>query len=344
MDTWARDKNMRPPEPKQSVIYALAISLLILFLIFVFEWVQQAQILASRHTIAFIPQTTGTELWEAAHVGAQIAGQRTGFRVYWNAPTRDDDVQRQIELIDAAVKKHDAGLIVAPIQYLALISPLREALARHIPVAVVSTSLPLPPGNGLVYLLSDDETAGRLAARRLGSLLQGRGTIAILGINPNLTALVIRAQAFEATMAAEFPAISIVDRRAASPASAEAGETAQDVLLEHPGLDAVFGLNSTATEGALTAVRLLHKTPAVRIVGCDQELDLMEGIRQGEIDAIIVQNSYSIGFQAVTAVAAERDGQTVAPQVLVPPLLVTRDNINTPEVQSILSVNWRIGQ
>jgi ribose transport system substrate-binding protein len=297
-----------------------------------------------RHTIAFIPQTAGTELWESSHVGAQAGGLRTGYRIYWNAPTRDDDVLRQIELIETAIHNRDAGLIVAPIQYLALVSPLREALARHIPVAIVSTSLPIPPGDGLTYLLNDEQETGRMAARKIGSLLKGRGTIAILGVNPNIDAVMERLRSFEATISTEFPGISIVERRAASPSSAESGEFAQDVLLEHPDLSAFFGLNSTATEGALAVLRPLHKSPRVLLVGCDQEIDLMEGIRKGDVDAIIVQNSYAMGYQAVEAIAADRSHSPAQHHVLISPVLVTQANIDDPDVQKLLSVDWRPGQ
>lgn len=295
----------------------------------------------SKKTIAFIPQTAGTELWEAAHVGAQLGGEQSGYRIYWNAPTRDDDAQRQIDLIETAIHNRDAGLIVAPVQYLALISPLRDALAKHIPVVVVSTSLPIPADNGLTYVLSDDDEAGRIAARQLGVLLKGNGNIAILGVNPNVTGVMVRLYSFETTMATEFPGISIVDRRMASASSAESGDIAENVFGEHPDLRAFFGLSSTSTEGALAALRAIHKTPRVFLVGCDQELDLMQGMREGDVDAIVAQNSYSMGFQAVGAIAASRSGERGPQQILIAPILVTRANVDDLAVQKLLSVNWR---
>jgi ribose transport system substrate-binding protein len=298
----------------------------------------------SGQTIAFIAQTTGNELWEAAHTGARRAASRDGFQIYWNAPTRSDDVERQIELIESAIRQKDAGLVIAPAQYLALISPLREALARHIPVAVVGSSVPIPPGNGLVFVLNDDASMGQMAARRTGTLLHGSGSIALLGVNPNLTGNWIRCHSFEATLALEFPHISITERRTSSPTFEEAAENAEQILLRNPRLDAIVSLTSTDSEGALTALRLLHRTSSVRLLGCDQELDLMEGIREGEVDSIIAENTYSIGQRAEEAIAALRKGHSFEPTLLVPPLLVTRDNIDRPEIQQILSGDSRGAQ
>lgn len=296
---------------------------------------------SSNRTIAFIAQTTGNELWEAAHAGAQRAASRDGFRIYWNAPTRSDDVERQIELIDAAIRRRDAGLVIAPVQYLALMSPLREAMARHIPVTVVGTSVPIPPGNGLVFVLNDDTAMGQMAARRIGTLLHGSGTVALLGINPNLTGNWLRSKSLESTLASEFPGISIVARRASSPTFDEAAEEVEQILLGNSHIDAIVSLTSSDSEGALTALRLLHRTGDIRLVGCDQELDLMEGIRDGQVDSIIAENSYAIGDRAEENIAALRRGRAVAATVLIPPLLITRDNIDHPDVQHILSVDWR---
>lgn len=298
----------------------------------------------SAQTIAFIAQTTGNELWEAAHAGARKAALRDGFRIYWNAPTRSDDVERQIELIESAIRQKDAGLVIAPAQYLALISPLHEAIARHIPVAVVGSSVPIPPGNGLVFVLNDDKAMGQMAARRIGVLLHGSGNIELLGIDPNLTGNWVRTQSFESTLASEFPGISITESKTSSPTFEETAEKVEQTLLRNSRLDAIASLTSTDSEGALTALRLMHRAGAVHLVGCDQELDLMEGIRQGEVDSIIAENSFAIGQDAEEAIAAIRHGRGVQSTILVPSLLITRDNIDRPEIQQILSVDWRGAQ
>ncbi len=134
----------------------------------------------SQVRIAFIPQTEGTMTWEAAHVGAEIAAERTGAYVYWNAPTREDDVEAQIALIDRVVNDGYQGLVLAPDQALALISPVRRALAHRISTVIIASPLPIPAGGDLSYILNDDQEGGQMAAKRVGELLRGHGTVAIL--------------------------------------------------------------------------------------------------------------------------------------------------------------------
>src|SRR5579872_3568977 len=75
-------------------------------------------------TIAVIPRTSGTFLWEPMHVGAELAAQKTGLNIYWNAPTREDDIQGQITLLEKVVAREYKGLILAPDHELALITPV----------------------------------------------------------------------------------------------------------------------------------------------------------------------------------------------------------------------------
>src|SRR5207248_1385861 len=80
--------------------------------------------------IAVIPRTSGSPFWEPVHVGAEIAARSTNIKIYWNAPTREDDIQGQIALVDAVIDRKYQGLILAPDQALALITPVRRALSK----------------------------------------------------------------------------------------------------------------------------------------------------------------------------------------------------------------------
>src|ERR1700730_11383634 len=67
---------------------------------------------SNSRTIAVIPRTTGNELWESVHKGAEAAGRLTGFHIYWNAPTREDDIERQVGLVEKMINDRPAGLVL----------------------------------------------------------------------------------------------------------------------------------------------------------------------------------------------------------------------------------------
>src|SRR3954469_24700588 len=66
----------------------------------------------SPRTVAVIPRTCGTALWEPEHAGAASAARSAGLNLYWNGPMRDDDIQTQISLLEKSVDRGMAGIIV----------------------------------------------------------------------------------------------------------------------------------------------------------------------------------------------------------------------------------------
>ena len=151
-------------------------------------------------TIAAIPGTDGAEIWEAAHAGAELAGHQQAYKIYWNAPARRDDVEGQITLVQHAIDSHQSGIVLAPDHFLALLTTIQNAEARNIPVAIIRSQLAIPEGANLTYIVNDDDAMGRMAADRIGSVLHGKGTVAVIGIDSNDSGVVLRSLAFEAAL------------------------------------------------------------------------------------------------------------------------------------------------
>lgn len=289
--------------------------------------------------IAVIPRTTALVLWEAEHAGAEAAARKTGFSIYWNAPTSEDDVERQIAIVRHSIDRGAQALVLAPDQALALMVPVRNLIARGIPTVVISSPLPIPPGGKLSYILNDEEETGRIAADRIGFILRGKGSVVVLGIDPDITGIVNRTQAFETHLHIKFPGIRIVDERTGGFNIAQAQEVTEDVLAREPQLDAILALNSAATRGAFIALKTHGMLGKIKLVACEQEL--IPPLVTGEIDSIILENTYEMGYRAVQLIAAERRGEHVPEQITLSPKLVTRENLNSPEVQRMLTMNWR---
>jgi ribose transport system substrate-binding protein len=290
-------------------------------------------------TIAVIPRTTALMLWEAAHAGAESAARREGFTVYWNAPTREDDVERQINVMQHAISAGARGLVLAPDQALALMVPVRNVVARGIPTVVISSPLPLPPGGKLSYILNDEEATGRLAAERIGHILSGKGTVAVLGVDPDVSGILERTRAFESSLASMYPGVRIVDERAAGFNIAEAQDIAEDVLARNRHLDVFLALNSATTRGAYLALQRRGLLKRVKLVACEQEL--VPPLLSGEIDSILVENTYEMARLAVETVAKQLRGESVPPLIKLSPALVTRENLYSPEVSRMLSMDWK---
>ena len=300
-----------------------------------------------RASIAVVPRTSGTILWEPENVGAQEAAAELGERIYWNASTREDDVDGQIALVDRVAAGHYRGLVLAPDHSLALITPVRRALASGLPIVIVSSPLPIPASKDLSYILNDEEEGGRLAAERAAALLHGKGEVAVTGIDPDIAGILVRARSFEESLTRSYPQIHIVVRRMGSFNFAHEQEVAEEVLRESSGLSIIVALTSTSTRGAVSAIEGEPHAHGVKVIGFDADglpFDA-QGLpfEEASLDSVVVQNTRAMGERAIRLIHAKLEGQPLPPRVLLEPLLVTRKNIRSAPVERILYARWQPG-
>jgi ribose transport system substrate-binding protein len=75
-------------------------------------------------------------------------------------------------------------------------------------------------------------------------------------------------------------------------------------------------------------------------------------LRLGEIDSLVAENTFAMGYQATRLITEHRAGRRVRAAGLssgetqgrvlrFAPRLVTRDNVDTPEIQKMLNMDWR---
>ena len=289
-------------------------------------------------TIAVIPRTCGTALWEPEHAGAAAVARSIGLNVYWNAPMRDDDIQTQISLVEKSLDRGVGGIIVSPIETLPMRTPMRRALARGVPAVVIDTELGIPPGPRLGYVLNDEEAGGRIAARRVGAILRGRGVIAIVGINPQLKSNITRERSLESTLSREFPEIQVAIRRYGLSSVPQEQQAAEELLSGNTAMDAIVALSLASTRGSYYALVEFGRTKTIKLVGFDQ--DLIPPIRNGGIDSVVVQNTFEMGRIAMDLMDREIHETSGPKEFYIQPVLMTRENVDSAEIRQILNLSW----
>lgn len=288
-------------------------------------------------TIAFVPQAAGPMLWEVEHFGAKAAAEKLKCHLYWNAPTSENDVAGQVSLIDRVARGKFQGLVVAPNHSLAILTPLRHALAAGLPVVIVAGSLDLPANSMLGYLVNDDEKMGELAAAEMARLMHGRGFIALVGLARYAPGVAQRVRGAERMLAGRFPQIHVVARLPAANNSPRAEQLMNGTLDSHPNLGGVLTFTAASTRGVHAALkgRALHHT--IPLVGCEQDSDLISYVGSGEIAAVLAENTYRMGYEAVGLISASLAGRPLAARSLVPPILITKQTVNSGEASLFTS-------
>jgi len=298
--------------------------------------------------IAVIPRTTGIPLWEPLHLGAKAIALKFGVHIYWNAPTREDNIAGQIAMVERVIARDYQGLVLAPDHSQALITPVRRAMSHGLPVVVVGSPLSIPPGNGLCYILNDEEAGGRIAAQRVATMLHGHGTVALLGIDPDILGIVTRARSLEQFLTTNYPEIQIVATRMGTFNVPHEQQVAEETLKANPDLDAIVALTSTSAHGTLSAIGE-SQTSHVRIIVFDPEFWVFDA---PNVDSLVVEDMQKMGAEAVRQILSQNQGRPMIPVTQFEPVLLTRENYNmeAPELYSMIYTwpaqsrwKWMIG-
>lgn len=283
--------------------------------------------------IAVIPRTTATLLWEPMHLGIAEEARGSGLRVYWNAPPDEGDTEKQISLYNAVQEKGFRGIIFAPDETLASRSIVLHTVQSGTPVVIVDDELGPLPGPRLSYVSNDEAVGATLAAQRIAYILKDHGEIAIIGIDPRSEGALSREEDFEKALATSAPGIKVVVRQFGDSVITHQQQIAQEILGRTNKVDAIVALTATATRGAYYAKLASAPRSTVFIVGFDQ--GLLFPLRTGDVDSVIVQNTREIGSIAMHNLQMEMKGEKVNGLTLVPPVLLTRNNLDAPAIAGL---------
>ena len=285
--------------------------------------------------IAVIPKGTTHEFWKTVEAGARAGAKSAGVEILWKGPAREDDRDEQIKVVEAMIARGVAGIVIAPLDENALVPVLKQADAKGIPVVLFDSGV---KWNGRRSLVATDNTkGGELAARELGTRLKGVGKVAMMRYVEGSASTRQREDGFLATLKAEFPKIEIVSSDQHGGATVEsAHKVAENLLTKHKDLQGVYAPNEPTTYAFMKALRDSGRKKGIVFVGFDASEKLVTGLEERDIDALVVQNPGRMGELAVTTMKQVLDGKQVPAYVDTGVLVVTRDNVGSPQVQSVV--------
>ena len=72
------------------------------------------------------------------------------------------------------------------------------------------------------------------------------------------------------------------------------------------------------------------------MVGFDAWPMVVDGLEKGDLDSLILQNPYKMGYEGVKAIIRHLKGEKVDKQVDTGVEMITRDRLNDPKVKELL--------
>jgi ribose transport system substrate-binding protein len=254
----------------------------------------------------------------------------------FNGPASEAAIADEVALVENAINRGVAGIVLAPSDPEALIPAVKKANESGIPVAIIDSALG-EGGNGLyqTFLSTDNCTAGELAAKTVVDAVGQTGKVAVMSYVAGVGSEIGRVGCFTDYLAANSQ-LEIVGPYYSQSQMATALNQTTDVLAANPDLKAIFGANEPTAIGMGRALVQAGKAGQITAVGFDGNEDLQAFVRDGTLTATLVQGSFQMGEYGVRAVLDIIAGKTVDAQIDTGVVLVTKDNIDAPEAQNVL--------
>ncbi|MEZ6013535.1 MAG: substrate-binding domain-containing protein [Planctomycetota bacterium] len=290
--------------------------------------------------VAVIPKGTTHEFWKSVHAGAERAARELDVEVLWKGPQKEDDREAQIRVVEDFVVKGVDAIVLMPLDKTALGRPAREAAAAGIPVVIADSDLMWDGRTS--FVATDNHRGGELAGEHLASLLGGQGKVVLLRYLEGSASTEEREAGFLAAIA-KHPGLEVISQNQHAGATKESALAAAENLLNaHAAIDGVFCPNESAAYSMMRALQDSGRKAKVKFVGFDSSEGLLQGLRDGHVDALVLQDPVRMGELAVRAAVAAARGEKVEPRIDTGVTIATPANIDAPEILALLAPDLSI--
>jgi ribose transport system substrate-binding protein len=289
---------------------------------------------SERKIIGVVPKATSHLFWQSVQAGAMKAGRDLNVDIEWNGPAVETDFSRQIQIVDSLIARHVDGIAIAAGDRTALNATLDRAAEAQIPVAVFDSGV--DSERYLTFLATNNYAAGQTAARAMARLVGQQGKVIMIMNMPGSRSTMEREQGFEDTLAKEFPRVSIVARQYGLADRFKALSATENLLTANPGIDGLFASSEQSAVGAALAVKERGLSGSLKIVAFDASENMVEDLKAGTLSALVAQDPFGMGYQAVAILVNRIHGITPAHHIDMPVALVEKNDLARPEIQRLL--------
>ena len=302
---------------------------------------------ATQPTVALIIGIKGDPFYITMGKGAQAEADKMGANLIVDGPSKAGDVVGQTALVDAMIARKVDAIMIAAVDKQSMIQPLQRA--NDAGIKVISLDTYIGDGdyaNGSVtfpisYIGSDNIDGGRIGCQALIDGMGGSGKLYIQNVNANGSTVVEREQGCKNAIDATNGAIQLVGVDYNNDSAAIAAQQTGALLQRVPDLNGVFGTNLFSAEGAAQAVKNANLVGVVKVANFDAPEQAIADLRASVVDLVIAQQPYLMGTTGIDYALKAISGDDADLQKRFPTgyVLITRDNVDSPEAQQAIYKN-----
>ena len=272
------------------------------------------------------------QFWQAVKAGADQAGKDFKVKVTFEGPETEAMVDKQIDMLSAALAKKPAAIGFAALDSKAATPLLKKAQDAKVPVIAfdsgVDSDIPVTTAT------TDNKAAAALAADKMAELVGKAGDVAVLVHDQTSRTGIDRRDGFLEKMKSAYPNIKIVSVQYGAGDQLKSTEIAKAVLQANPNLKGYFGANEGSIIGVLNAAKEMKRK--LVIIGYDSGKQQKAAIASGEQAGAITQNPVGIGYKTVEAAVKALKGEKLPKIIDTGFMWYDKTNMNDPKITAVL--------
>ena len=272
------------------------------------------------------------QFWQAVKAGAEQAAKDLNIRITFEGPDSETMVDKQIDMLSAALAKNPKALGFAALDSQAAIPLLRKAQSAKIPVVAfdsgVDSDIPVTTAT------TNNIAAAALAADKMAELIGGEGDVALVVHDQTSRTGIDRRDGFVNRIKEKYPKINIVSVQYGGGDHLKSTEITKSILQANPRLKGMFGANEGSAIGVVNGVREANRK--IIVIGYDSGKKQKQAIRDGLMAGAITQNPLGIGYKTVEAAVKALKGEKLEKVIDTGFYYYDKSNMDDPKIAAVL--------
>jgi ribose transport system substrate-binding protein len=288
--------------------------------------------LAQETYIPLVSKGFQHQFWQAVKAGADQAAKDLKVKVTFEGPETEAMVDKQIDMLSAALAKNPKAIGFAALDSKAAIPLLKKAQAAKIPVVAfdsgVDSDIPVTTAT------TDNLAAAGLAADKMAELIGKEGEVAVVVHDQTSRTGIDRRDGFLNRMKSNYPKIKIVSVQYGGGDQLKSTEITKSILQANPNLKGMFGANEGSAIGVLNGAREMKRK--IVVIGYDSGKQQKEAIASGAMAGAITQNPVGIGYKTVEAAVKALKGEKLPKIIDTGFYWYDKSNMTDPKIAAVL--------
>ena len=284
--------------------------------------------------VALITKSTNSAFWKSVYSGAAAAATEYNLDLVFEGPEVEEDYETQNDMIKKAVADGTDAIVFSAVDYEANAEEINEAAKAGVKIVVIDSDVNSKKVSCRIG--TDNYEAGRTAGQAALDCEEEVLNIGIVNFAETTENGQSREKGFRDEVEKDDRAVIVKSINVLSSIAAARAGT-QQMLKSHPEINVIVTFNEWTSLGVAYAIQEMQLADTTRVVAFDSNVVCVDMLETGEVDALVVQNPYAMGYLGVESAYQLLNGSDVKAAVVdTSTRLVTRENMYTDESQRML--------